>query len=100
MLLTLPLDVVLTVLTLAVAMQTVQLVLVTFEISRMRRDMLVLLRITSSLNHAVNPWADEDEPTEPGYFHPPRLKRRTRHVSQWILQLTQRAKQKRQPPPS
>lgn len=72
----LPLDVALTTLVLVSMMLTVQLVIATVEIARLRRDVQVLLRTTSSLNHALNPWAGEDEITEPGIHSPPRLKRR------------------------
>jgi hypothetical protein len=71
--LSLSLNTALTVLLIACILMAVQLIILTVEISALRRDVLTLLRTTSALNHAVNPWAGEDEPTEPGY--PPRAKR-------------------------
>lgn len=92
----LPLDVALSVLTIACMLMAVQLVIVTVELTRLRRDVLVLLRTTTALNHAVNPWAGEDEPTEPGFMRPPRVTRR-RHVSAWLYQFA-RPKSKRRTP--
>jgi len=74
--LVLRLDTALTVLVLATSLMAVQLVIVTLELARVRRELLVLLRLTSALNHAVNPWASETEPTDPQ--RPPRLHRAAR----------------------
>lgn len=82
----LSLDVALTVLTIATMMVAVQLVIVTVEIGKLRRDLLTLMRTTSQLNHAVNPWADSEEITSPDFMHPPRLSRR-RRVSTWFRSL-------------
>jgi hypothetical protein len=74
----LPLDVALSVLTLASILMAVQLIFMTVELTRLRRDVLLLLRSTSALNHAVNPWAGDDEPTDPDPRVPPRLRRHGR----------------------
>lgn len=80
----LPLDVALSVLTIAAILMAVQLIIMTVELARLRRDVQMLLHVTSSLNHAVNPWAGEDEPTEPSVHNmPPRLKRR-RRLAWWF----------------
>jgi hypothetical protein len=71
----LPLEVALSVLVIAMVLMCVQLVIMTVELAALRRDVQQLLRTTASLNHAVNPWAGEDEPTEPGRhttMRPPR----------------------------
>jgi hypothetical protein len=73
----LPLDVALTVMVIATFMIAVQLIIVTVEISALRRDVMMLLRITSALNLAVNPWAGENEPTDPR-MRPPPIGRRCR----------------------
>lgn len=57
--------------TLAIA---VQQVILYFEICALRRDMRVLLKVTAALNYVVNPWAADNEPTEPN--RPPRTRRR------------------------
>lgn len=74
----LSLDVALTVLTLAAVLMSVQLIILTVEIAALRRDVHSLLRVCSAINHSVNPWADADEVTEPGF--PPHLHRQ-RHSS-------------------
>lgn len=76
----------------------VQTVILTFKIAQIHRLMVTLLHTMTALNLAVNPWAGEDEPTEPGYHHPPQLKRRGRHISLWFAQLQRRAKSKRHSP--
>jgi hypothetical protein len=91
----LPLETALSVLTLASIMMCVQLIIMTVEIVALRRDLRVLMRTTSELNHAVNPWAGEDAITEPGLtMLPPRFKRRRWG---WFLPV-RRPKQKRQRP--
>lgn len=91
----LPLDVALSVLTIACVLMAIQLVIVTVELTRLRRDVLLVLRVTSALNHAVNPWASEDEPTMPG--RPPRLRR----IARWGMWFSphKRRDAKRPPPP-
>ena len=85
----------------ATILMAVQLIILTVAISQIRRLLLAVSHTVTALNLAVNPWAGEDEPTEPGYFHPPRLKRRARHISTWFAQLSTRereSKSKRHPP--
>ena len=69
----LPLDLVLTVLVLAGALVAVQLVILTFEIVRLRRDILRAIAFFAAAvsgggwrgRPVVDEWGD-DEPTEPG----------------------------------
>lgn len=97
------LEQVIKVLLFATILMAVQLIILTVAISQIRRLVLAVAHTVTALNLAVNPWAGEDEPTEPGYFHPPRLKRR-RHISTWFAQLGTRvrdardSKSKRHPP--
>lgn len=67
------------VLTVCGALIALQLVILTVEIVALRRDMIVVLRMLNALNNAINPWAAEDEPTNPD-IRP----RRRRRWSFWI----------------
>lgn len=67
-------DLVTTVLIMCCALIAVQLVILTVEIAALKRELYRLVRMVHSLNEAVNPWASENEPTEPNA--PPRRKRR------------------------
>jgi hypothetical protein len=77
----------------ATILMAVQLIILTHAISQIRRLLIAVSHTVTALNLAVNPWAGEDEPTEPGYYHPPRIKRRARHISTWFAQLGTRATQ-------
>ena len=85
---TLPLDVALSVLTLASMLLAVQQILLTVEIYALRRDLKSLMRMTASMNDAINPWCSESADTVPGY-------KRSRRASYWFPRL---GKDKRQPP--
>lgn len=92
----LPLSTVLSVLVMAAILMSVQLIILTVEISALRRDLKLLMRTTSSLNHAVNPWAGEEEPTEPNRMMlPPHLPRRRRFG--WFPSIPQKLKRRRGP---
>lgn len=76
----LPLDVVLTVLTLACSLMAVQLVILTFELVRLRRDMLRAIAFFAAAvsgggwrGPPVDMSAIEDEPTEPRGRRPARF---------------------------
>lgn len=57
------------------ALIAVQLVMLTIEIVALKRVVHTLLRKLNALNEAVNPWAAENEPTDPN-MPPPLGKKR------------------------
>jgi hypothetical protein len=57
------------------ALIAVQLVFLTVEIAALKRVVFMLLRKLNALNEAVNPWAAENEPTDPN-MPPARGKKR------------------------
>lgn len=70
------LETVLTILVLCGALIALQLVILTVEIAALKRAVDMLMRMVHALNTVVNPWAAENEPTEPGLPPRPRKKRR------------------------
>ena len=88
-----PLDVAITVLVIACMSMALQLVILTVEISRVRRDLRLTLKTCVELNHCVNPWAGETMTTEPNL--PPKIARNLTRRSWWFPPLPKR---KRRPP--
>lgn len=76
------LETVLSILVLCGALLAVQLVILTVEIAALKRAINTLMRMVHSLNEAVNPWAAENEPTDP--HMPPRAPRKKRRLSFFV----------------
>lgn len=79
-------------LAIAIVLLGVQQAMLVVELYILRRDLRVLLRVTTQLNHAVNPWGTEDEPTKPDAV--------PHTTSRWNWLARLRRKYKRQQPRS